>query len=152
MSIYDTILSDLKDAMKSKDKDRTRVLRSLKAALLEKEISERKGGEAKLNDDQIIQVLTKAAKQRKESIEQFENAGRDELADNEKKELKVIEEYLPEMMSEEELTKLVDATIAQVNATSVQDMGKVMGAIMPKVRGKADGSMVNKLVRQKLSD
>jgi len=152
MSIYDTILSDLKDAMKSKDKDRTRVLRSLKAALLEKEISERKGGEAKLNDDQIIQVLTKAAKQRKESIEQFENAGRDELADNEKNELKVIEEYLPEMMSEEELTKLVDATIAQVNATSVQDMGKVMGAIMPKVRGKADGSMVNKLVRQKLSD
>jgi len=152
MSIYDSILSDLKDAMKSKDKDRTRVLRSLKAALLEKEISERKGGEAKLNDDQIIQVLTKAAKQRKESIEQFENAGRDELADNEKKELKVIEEYLPEMMSEEELTKLVDATIAQVNATSVQDMGKVMGAIMPKVRGKADGSMVNKLVRQKLSD
>lgn len=152
MSLYDTILSDLKNAMKAKNKDRTRVLRSLKAALLEKEISERKGGEAKLSDDQIIQVLTKAAKQRKESIEQFEDAGRNELADNEKKELSIIEEYLPEKMSADELSKLVEETIQQVGASSPQDMGKVMGAIMPKVKGKADGSEVNKLVREKLSN
>jgi uncharacterized protein YqeY len=152
MSLYNTILSDLKNAMKAKEKDRLRVLRSLKAALLEKEISERKGGQAKLTDDQIVQVLTKAAKQRKESIEQFESAGRDDLVQNEKVELAIIEEYLPEMMSEDKVAELVDVIIAQVGASSPQDMGKVMGAIMPKVKGKADGSMVNKIVRQKLSN
>jgi len=152
MSLYDTILSDLKNAMKAKEKDRLRVLRSLKAALLEKEISERKGGQAKLTDEQIVQVLTKAAKQRKESIEQFERAGRDDLVENEKVELAIIEEYLPEMMSEDKVAELIDEVIAQVGASSPQDMGKVMGAIMPKVKGKADGSMVNKIVRQKLSN
>jgi uncharacterized protein YqeY len=152
MSLYDTILSDLKNAMKAKDKDRLRVLRSLKAALLEKEISERKGGQAKLTDEQIVQVLTKAAKQRKESIEQFESAGRNDLVENEKVELAIIEEYLPEMMSADKVAELVDEVIAQVGASSPQDMGKVMGAIMPKVKGKADGSMVNKIVRQKLSN
>jgi len=152
MSLYDTILSDLKNAMKAKGKDRLRVLRSLKAALLEKEISERKGGQAKLTDEQIVQVLTKAAKQRKESIEQFERAGRDDLVENEKVELAIIEEYLPEMMSEDKVAELIDEVIAQVGASSPQDMGKVMGVIMPKVKGKADGSMVNKIVRQKLSN
>ncbi|HKJ46428.1 MAG TPA: GatB/YqeY domain-containing protein [Balneolales bacterium] len=152
MSLYDTILSDLKNAMKAKEKDRLRVLRSLKAALLEKEISERKGGQAKLTDEQIVQVLTKAAKQRKESIEQFERAGRDDLVENEKVELAIIEEYLPEMMSEDKVAELIDEVIAQVGASSPQDMGKVMGVIMPKVKGKADGSMVNKIVRQKLSN
>lgn len=151
MSLYDSILSDLKKAMLSKDKDLTQVLRSLKAALLEKEISERKGGEAKLSEEQVTQVLMKAAKQRKDSIQQYSEAGRDDLVAVEQKELEIIESYLPKMMSENEIAEIVDEVLAQVGASSPQDMGKVMGAIMPKVKGKADGSLVNKIVREKLT-
>lgn len=152
MSLYDKILSDLKNAMLAKDKDLTQVLRSLKAALLEKEISERKGGEAKLSEEQVTQVLMKAAKQRKDSIEQYSNAGRDDLVAVEQKELEIIDSYLPKMMSEKEISSIVDEVMAETGASSPQDMGKVMGAIMPKVKGKADGSLVNKIVREKLSN
>ncbi len=138
--------------MLAKDKDLTQVLRSLKAALLEKEISERKGGEAKLSEEQVTQVLMKAAKQRKDSIEQYSNAGRDDLVAVEQKELEIIDSYLPKMMSEKEISSIVDEVMAETGASSPQDMGKVMGAIMPKVKGKADGSLVNKIVREKLSN
>lgn len=151
MSLYETILADLKKAMLAKDKDRTQVLRSIKAALLEKEISERKGGEAKLSEEQVVQVLMKAAKQRKDSISQFSDAGRDDLVATEQKELEVIESYLPKMMSEKEISDIVDSVIVSVGATSLQDMGKIMGAVMPKVKGKADGALVNKIVKEKLS-
>ena len=152
MSLYDTILSDLKKAMLAKDKDLTQVLRSLKAALLEKEISERKGGEAKLSEEQVTQVLIKAAKQRKDSIEQYSEAGRDDLVAVEQKELDIIDSYLPKMMSEKEISDIVDQVLSETGASSPQDMGKVMGAIMPKVKGKADGSLVNKIVSEKLSN
>ena len=151
MSLYDTILSDLKVAMKAKDKDRLRVLRSLKAALLEKEISERKGGQAKLSEEQIVQVLTKAAKQRKESIEQFEEAGRDDLADAEKKELEVINSYLPEMLSEDEIRDIAREKIEEMGAKNMSDMGQVMGAMMQALKGKAEGSLVSKVVKEELS-
>ena len=152
MSLYETLLSDLKKAMLAKDKDLTQVLRSIKAALLEKEISERKGGEAKLTEEQVVQVLMKSAKQRKDSIEQYQNAGRDDLVSVEQKELEIIESYLPKMMSEEELSIIVDKIILDIGASSPQDMGKVMGAIMPKVKGKADGALVNKIVKEKLTN
>ncbi len=152
MSLYDTILSDLKKAMLAKDKDLTQVLRSLKAALLEKEISERKGGEAKLSEEQVTQVLMKAAKQRKDSIEQYSNAGRNDLVAVEQKEFEIIDSYLPKMMSEKEISDIVDQVMAETGASSPQDMGKIMGAIMPKVKGKADGSLVNKIVREKLTN
>lgn len=151
MGIYDNLLSDLKKAMLARDNDRVRVLRSLKAALLEKEISERVGGEAKLNEKQVVQVFIKAAKQRRDSIQQFEIHGRMDLANAEKEELEVIESYLPKMMSEAEITSVVDETISAVGASSTQDMGKVMGAIMPKVKGKADGSLVNRIVKERLN-
>jgi uncharacterized protein YqeY len=150
MSIQDKIISDIKEAMKAKEQDKLRVLRSLKAKLMEKEISERKGGEAKLSDDQAVEVLMKAAKQRKESIEQFEEGGRDDLAENEKLELKIIEEYLPEMMSEDEVRDVVKEKIEQLGASGMQDMGKVMGPLMGQLKGKADGSVVSKVVKEEL--
>lgn len=150
MSIKDKIISDIKEAMKAKEQDKLRVLRSLKAKLMEKEISERKGGEAKLTDDQAVEVLMKAAKQRKESIEQFEEGGRDDLAENEKAELKIIEAYLPEMMSEDEVREVVKEKIDQLGASGMQDMGKVMGPLMGQLKGKADGSVVSKVVKEEL--
>lgn len=151
MSIKNNILDELKSAMKQKNADRLRVLRSLKAKLLEKEISERKGGEAEISDEQAIEVLMKAAKQRKESIDQFEKGDRQELADKEKAELEVIEEFLPKMMSEEEVRAEVKAQISQMGASGMQDMGKVMGAMMGKLKGRADGSVVSRVVKEELS-
>jgi uncharacterized protein YqeY len=151
MSIQENILADMKTAMKQKEKDKLRVLRSLKTALMEKEISERKEGEAQLNDEQVTQVLMKAAKQRKDSIQQFEEAGRDDLAQQEKIELEIIESYLPEMMGEDEIRELAQLRIKELGASSMSDMGKVMGALMPEVKGKADGSLVNKIVKEELN-
>lgn len=151
MSIKSSILEELKSAMKQKKADRLRVLRSLKAKILEKEISERKGGESELSDEQIVEVLMKAAKQRKESIEQFEEGGRDDLVQKEKMELEIIEEFLPEMMDEDEVRSAVQAQIEKLGATGMQDMGKVMGVMMGKLKGKAEGSLVSRIVKEELS-
>lgn len=151
MSIKKSILDDLKTAMKNKDKDRLRVLRSLKAKILEKEISERKGGESDISDEQVIEVLMKASKQRKESIEQFEKGGRSELADQERQELNVIEEFLPDMMSEEEVKAAVREQIDKLGASSMDDMGRVMGVMMGQLKGKAEGSLVSRIVKEELS-
>ncbi len=147
---YEKIAQDLKNAMRSKDAPRLQVLRSLKSKILEKEISERKGGNVVLRDEQVHEVLMKAAKQRKDSIAQFKEAGRDDLADTEEYELKIIETYLPEMLSEEKLRRLAKEVIEDTKATSMSDMGKVMGSLMPKVKGKADGALVNRVVRELL--
>lgn len=151
MAIKDQIMADLKQAMKDKDKDRLRVLRSLKSKLLEREINERKEGEATLSDEQTIEVLMKAAKQRKESIEQFEEGGRDDLAESEKEELQVIESYLPEMLSEEEVRDIAREKIEELGAEDMSDMGQVMGAMMQELKGKAEGSLVSKVVKEELS-
>ena len=151
MSIKASILDELKSAMKQKKADRLRVLRSLKAKILEKEISERKGGESELSDEQIVEVLMKAAKQRKESIDQFEEGGRDDLVEKEKVELEIIKEFLPEMMSEDEVRSAVKEQIEKLNAVGMQDMGKVMGVMMGKLKGKAEGSMVSRIAKEELS-
>jgi uncharacterized protein YqeY len=151
MSIKASILDELKSAMKQKKADRLRVLRSLKAKILEKEISERKGGESELSDEQIVEVLMKAAKQRKESIDQFEEGGRDDLVEKEKMELEIIEEFLPEMMSEDEVRSAVREQIDAMGASTMQDMGKVMGVMMGKLKGKAEGSLVSRVVKEELS-
>ncbi len=152
MSIQEKIVADIKEAMKAKSQDKLRVLRSLKAKLMEKEISERKGGEAKLSDEQAVEVLMKAAKQRKESIEQFEDGGRADLAENEKAELELIETYLPEMMDEDEIRSVVKEKIKEVGASGMQDMGKVMGALMGQLKGKAEGSLVSQVVKEELEE
>lgn len=152
MSIKKTIMNDLKEAMKAKDADRLRVLRSLKAKILEKEISERKGGEGSIDDEKVIEVLMKAAKQRKESIDQFEKGDRDDLAQQEKDELQIIETYLPKMLSEEEVREAVQNQIEKMGASSMDDMGKVMGAMMGQLKGKAEGSLVSRIVKEELSN
>ncbi len=151
MSIKESILDELKSAMKQKKVDRLRVLRSLKAKILEKEISERKGGEGEIDDEQIVEVLMKAAKQRKESIEQFDEGDRKELADKERDELKIIEEFLPEMMGDDEVRAAVKEQIEKMGATDISDMGKVMGVMMGKLKGKAEGGTVSRIVKEELS-
>lgn len=151
MNIQEQITTGIKEAMKSKDSDRLRVLRSLKAKLLEKEVSIRQDGEAELNEEQMIEVLMKAAKQRKESIDQFTAGGRDDLVANEEKELIIIEAFLPEMMGEDEVRDKVKAKISQMGASSMAEMGKVMGALMGELKGKADGSLISRIVKEELS-
>ena len=152
MALKEQILEDLITAMKAKDKDRLQVLRSLKAKLQEKEIAERKDGEATLTEEQAISVLMKAAKQRKESITQFEEGDRQDLADKEIAELAIIEEYLPKMMSEDEVREVVANKIKAMGASGPQDMGKVMGPIMGMLKGKADGGLVSKVVKEELNN
>jgi len=151
MSLKAKLLDDLKAAMKAKESDKTRVLRSIKAKILEKEISERKEGQSTLSDEQIVDVLMKAAKQRKESIDQFKEGGRDDLVEKEEMELALIEKYLPEMMSEDEIRAAVKDQIEEMNATSMADMGKVMGALMGKLKGKAEGALISKIVKEELT-
>ncbi len=151
MDIKEQIINDMKTAMKQKDTLTLQVLRSLKSKLMEKEISERKEGEARLSDEQAIGVLMKAAKQRKESIDQFESGGRDDLAEKEKEELKIIESYLPAMMDEDEIRNVVKEKISQLGASGLQDMGKVMGVVMPELKGKAEGAKISAIVKDELS-
>lgn len=151
MALKDQIMADLKQAMKDKNQDRLRALRSIKAKLLEKEISERKGGEASLADEQTIEVLMKAAKQRRESIEQFTEGGRTDLVEAEEKELEIIESYLPRMLSEEEVRDIAREKIDRLGAETMADMGKVMGVLMQQLKGKAEGSVVSRVVKEELS-
>jgi len=151
MSLKETILDELKSAMKNKEADRLQVLRSLKAKILEKEISERKGGEGEISDEQVLEVLMKAGKQRKESIDSFEKGGREDLVEKEKAELDIIEEFLPKMMSEDEVRSAVKEQIERMGASDMSDMGQVMGVMMGKLKGKAEGSVVSRVVKDELS-
>jgi len=150
MAIYEQLLTDLKQAMLSRDEIKTRVLRSIKAALLEKEVSLRTGGQASLTDDHVMDVLIKATKQRNDSIEQFEKAGREDLAHIEREELLLIQHYLPQKLSESELNEEIEKALVELSASSLQDLGKVMGYLTPKLKGRADGSVISQIVRQKL--
>lgn len=151
MSIKEQILNDLKSAMKARESEKLRVLRSIKSALLEKEISERKGGEAELSEEQTIQVLMKAAKQRKESISQFTDGGREDLAENEERELEIISSYLPEMMDEEEVRKIIREKIEKMGLSDPSEMGRLMGVLMGELKGKADGAIVSRVAKEELS-
>ena len=152
MSLYDKILADLKDSMKAREERRTLVLRSLKSAILEKEITQRKGGErSEITDEIAVEVITKSAKQRRDSIEQYRGANREDLAEVEEQELKIIEEYLPKQLEKAEIEAIVDGAITKTGAASMADMGKVMGVVMPQVKGKADGKLVNAVVKERLT-
>ena len=139
----------LKQSMLAKDAEKTSILRMLISAIGYYEID--KGGAGyEATEEDVEAVIQKQAKQRRDSIEQYKAGGRDDLAAKEQAELEVLEKYLPEQMSEEEITKLVEEAISQTGAASAQDMGKVMGALMPKTKGKADGAVVSRIVREKL--
>ena len=139
----------LKQAMLQKEELQKSVLRMLLSAITYYEIN--KGGAGyEATDEDVLAVVDKQVKQRKDSIEQFENAGRQELADKEKAEMELLQKYLPEQMSEDELRSIVKETIAGLGTVTIADMGKIMGAVMPKVKGKADGNLVGKIVREEL--
>jgi uncharacterized protein YqeY len=137
--------------MRSKDAVRVRTLRSIRAALQQKEIEKRSGGVAELSEAEILDVLQKQAKQRNDSIEQFAGAGRADLEVSEKQELAVIEEYLPRQATDEEIRSVVGDIIRDVGAETMADMGKVMERAVSALKGKADGRRINELVKQLLS-
>jgi hypothetical protein len=150
MSLKDRISEDIKAAMKARDTIRLETVRSIKKVILEKEVSLRPQGQESLTESQEIEVLAQVAKQRRDSIEQYRKAGRDDLAEQEAQELAIIEEYLPKQLSDEEVSAVIDETIASVGATSVKDMGKVMGPVMQKLKGQADGQKIQAMVKAKL--
>jgi len=149
MALKEKISEEMKAAMKSGEKLRLETLRTIRAALMEKEI-EKRGSGTPMNADDELAVLAGAAKRRKESIEQFGKGGRQDLVDQETEELAIIQGYLPKQMSADDLTVLIKKVIAEVSATSLADFGKVMPIVMKEARGKADGKMVQEMVKKLL--
>jgi uncharacterized protein len=147
MSLLDILNQDMKQAMKDKNKQKLSVIRMLKASLQNESI--KLGHE--LNEEEELTVLAREMKQRKDSLQEFEKAGREDLVAGLHEEIAVLTPYLPKQLSEEELNEIVAQTIQEIGAASKADMGKVMGALMPKVKGKADGGLVNRIVQQQLS-
>lgn len=151
MSLKDRISEEIKVAMKAKDKVRLETVRSIKKVILEKESTLRSQGQETLTESQELEVLTQLAKQRRDSIEQYRKAGREDLVEQESQELAILEEYLPKQLSDEEVAAIIDEVIASVGATSAKDMGKVMGAVMQQLKGRADGQKIQAMVKAKLS-
>lgn len=143
MSLKEQIVQDTKAAMKARDKQRLGTLRLLGAAIKQKEVDDR----ATLNDDDITAIITKMIKQRKDSAEQYQQAGRNELAEQELFEISVLETYLPEPLSEAELDAVIQATINKTGASSMADMSKVMNALRPKIAGRADMAAASAKIR-----
>ncbi|ASF15199.1 GatB/YqeY domain-containing protein [Shewanella sp. FDAARGOS_354] len=146
MSLIDQLKDHMKQAMIAKEKARLSTIRMALAAIKQIEVDTRET----LNDEQVIAVLTKMVKQRRDSIAQYEAAGRSELAAAEAEEIQVIEAFLPTPLSEAEIAALIDAAIAEIGASSMADMGKVMGALKPKVQGRADMGAIGAMIRAKL--
>jgi uncharacterized protein YqeY len=147
MSLKQTLIEDMKTAMKAGEKERLGVIRLVNAAIKQKEVDER----VELDDAAVIAVLGRMLKQRRDSVSQYEAAGREDLAAVERAEIAVIEGYLPAQMDEAAINAEIDAAIATTGAAGPADMGKLMGALKPKLAGKADMGLVSKLVRQKLA-
>ncbi|MEL4896456.1 GatB/YqeY domain-containing protein [Crocosphaera sp. Alani8] len=149
-TLKERISNDIKLAMKAKDKIRLETIRSIKKVILEKETEVRPKGQDQLTPEQELDLLAQQAKQRRDSIEQYRQGGRDDLADKEAQELAIIETYLPAQLSAEEVEAIIDKIIESVGASSPKDMGKVMGPAMKELKGKADGKQVQEIVKAKL--
>ena len=139
--------SQIKAAMKARDKDRLKTLRSISAAVKQVEVDER----IEVDDERLIVILTKMAKQRRESIEQFQKANRTDLIDVEESELVIITEFLPQPLSDDELSALIDQAMAETGAASMKEMGKVMGWLKPKVQGRTDMGKLSGVIKAKLN-
>lgn len=146
MTLSDRINEDLKTAMKEKDSFKLGVIRMIKGAMQLAKPNPRE----ELNDDDVVGVISKQIKMRKESIKEFEKAGRDDLVTQNQKEIEILEAYMPEQLSEEELDKIIDKVFEEVKPSSVKDMGMVMKTISPLVKGKADMSLVNQKIKERL--
>lgn len=146
MTLKQKLQEDLKTSMKNKDTLRKSVITLIRSSIKQVEVDKR----IELNDDDIIDIISKQLKQRNDSLEQFLDAGREDLVEETRSEIEVLKEYLPQQLSEEELNEIVKQTISEVRATSMKDMGKIMSVIKPKTKGRADGKLINKLVKENL--
>lgn len=146
MSLKNQIQEDVKTAMRAREKERLSVLRLITAAIKQREVDER----IELDDEQVLVVLDKMLKQRRESLEQYEKAAREDLAAQERFELELIQGFLPEPLSETELNDLIRSAIAESGASSIRDMGNVMNALRPSVQGRADMKLVSQAVKNQL--
>ena len=147
MQIREKLTADMKEAMKAKDQVRLEAIRFLQAAIKNREIELRPDP---INQDEVLGVVKKMVKQRKESIDQYQAAGRQDLVDKEANELKILEAYLPAQMSKDQIEKLVIETIAELKATTIKDMGPVMKSVIAKSQGSADNKIVSELIKAKL--
>jgi uncharacterized protein YqeY len=147
MSLKGRIQEDVKSAMRAHERDRLATLRLITAAIKQKEVDDR----IELDDEQVLAVLDKMVKQRRDSLEQYSQAGRDDLAVKEQFELDLIQTYLPEPMADDELDELIRSTISELGASSMRDMGAVMGALRGQVQGRADMKAVSQAVRTQLA-
>ncbi|SDP17829.1 GatB/YqeY domain-containing protein [Selenomonas ruminantium] len=148
MSLKEQLTADMKDAMKNKEKDRLAVIRMVRGAIRQQEID----GQKELGEDDVIAVISKEVKMRRDSIEEFKKGGREDLVEKTQAEIDVLMPYLPAQLSEDEVRELVKAAVEQTGAATPKDMGKVMGVLMPKVKGRADGKMVNTIVKSFLQN
>lgn len=146
MNLSERLNEDMKQAMKSQDKFKLSTIRMVRATMKNLEIDLKRT----LNDNEVLDILSREIKQRKDALQEFEKAGRDDLAEKVKAEAEILAEYLPEQLSEEEIKVIVQQTIQETGASSKADIGKVMSALMPKVKGRADGKLVNQAVQQLL--
>ncbi len=154
MSLKEAIQRDLQEALKAREELKTSVLRLVSSAILNKEKDKRykskAGKDVLLTDEEVLEVILSEAKKRKEAIELYERGGRPELARKEKSELEILGKYLPEQISEEDLKKLVKGVVEKTGAKDIKDMGKVMGVLMPQLKGRADGNIVSKIIKELL--
>ena len=148
MSLKDKLQSDLHEAMRARDRVRMSVLRMLRSAIGYEEIDKKR----EMDDSGVLDIVSRQVRQRRESIQMYKEANRQELVDKETQELQILQEYLPAQLTEDELTSLAKEVIAEVGASGVRDKGRVMGRLMPQVRGKAQGGDVNRVVTALLSD
>ncbi len=144
MSLKERLADELKNAMKNKDQLRKNVITMIRADIKQIEVDKR----VELTDEEVIEIISKQAKQRRDSIEEFKKGGREDLVEQAAQEVDVLMEYLPEQLSEEEIETIIKEVIANTGATSMKDMGKIMAAAMPKLKGRTDGRVVNQIVRK----
>ncbi|MDR1774598.1 MAG: GatB/YqeY domain-containing protein [Clostridioides sp.] len=147
MSLKQKLQEDLKYSMKNKDVVRKSVVTLIRAAIKQVEVDKR----IELDDSAVIDIVAKQLKQRRDSLEEFKKANRQDLIDQTESEIEVLKEYLPQQLSETELQEIVNSVISELGASSMKDMGKVMSSIQPKIKGRADGKLVNELVRKQLN-
>jgi uncharacterized protein len=147
MNLAESLNEDMKQAMRNGEKFKLSTIRLVRASIKNQEIELRRP----LEDSEVIQVISRELKQRRDSLQDFQRAGRDDLVANVSAEIDIISQYLPEQLTEEEVKDIVKQTMQETGASSKADMGKLMGALMPKVKGRADGKLVNQIVQQLLS-
>ena len=142
------ILEDLKSAMKAQDKEKLSVVRMVKGAIQMEELNKKH----QLSDDEVISIIAKQIKSRKEAIIEFEKANRTDVINQNQKEIEILNTYMPKQLSEEEIIKVIDEAFSKINPTSERDMGKIIGSISPILKGKADMSLVSKMVKEKVNN